>query len=62
MEKKCSTCGELYEELSSDPLFECGRCKQRREDDAQRAINFAFGDILNTGIAGGVDADITTPF
>ena len=50
----------------------CNRCqsdandaedRRRREDDdtTRRAMNAAMGDMLNTGIPGGIDMDITTP-
>ncbi len=34
--------------------------KRRRESD-ERMRNMALGDMLNTGIPGGLDMDITTP-
>jgi hypothetical protein len=34
--------------------------KRRRESD-ERMRNMVLGDMLNTGIPGGLDMDITTP-
>ena len=36
--------------------------RKRREEDNRRLHNLAMGDMLNTGIPGGIDMDITTPW
>lgn len=40
------------------------RRKRRQEDEesSQRMFNASMGDMLNTGIPGGIDFDITTPW
>lgn len=38
------------------------RVRKRQEDDIKRASNIAMGDMMGTGIPGGIDMDITTPW
>lgn len=33
----------------------------RRDEEDRRLRNMAMGDMLNTGIPGGIDMNITTP-
>jgi hypothetical protein len=36
--------------------------RRKQEEDNTRLRNVALGDMLNTGIPGGIDMDITTPW
>lgn len=38
------------------------RRKERDDEDARRQRNASMGDMLNTGIPGGIDMDISTPW
>lgn len=35
---------------------------QEDEESSRRMFNMSMGDMLNTGILGGIDFDITTPW
>jgi hypothetical protein len=35
--------------------------RRERDEEDRRIRNMAMGDMLNTGIPGGIDMDITTP-
>jgi hypothetical protein len=62
--KKCSKCGRETETHNLSSRDECPDCKRRRDDDddsSRRMTNMAMGDMLNTGIPGGIDMDFTTP-
>lgn len=72
MRKDCVCCRKPFEIYSLNHLGRCAPCqrraddeteRRRREDDdsCRRSMNAAMGDMLNTGIPGGVDMDITTP-
>lgn len=37
------------------------RRRRERDEEDRRLRNMAMGDMLNTGIPGGIDMDITTP-
>lgn len=64
---KCSYC---YTTVSStNSREECDNCERKRkrreeeeESDNRRRRNMLMGDILNTGIPGGFDSDMTTPW
>jgi hypothetical protein len=62
MKAKCSKCGDLVEKSELDYRDECPQCKRRRDDDDRRYTNMAMGDMLNTGIPGGLDMNILTPW
>lgn len=52
------------EEIKRDKELEEEDSKRRRENDeadARRSSSLAMGDMLNTGIPGGIDMDFTTP-
>lgn len=63
MKKKCCKCSTV-DEVNS--YGECSRCEQRRRDDddetSRRNLNMMTGDMLNTGLPGGIDLDMTTPW
>jgi hypothetical protein len=40
---------------------ESDRRRRQSDEDSRRMTNLALGDMLNTGIPGGFDMDITTP-
>lgn len=68
MKTKCSKCSNQTESYNLSSYGECPDCKRRRDDDdeasrrsSQQTYNMATGDMLNTGIPGGIDMDMTTP-
>jgi hypothetical protein len=65
VKKKCSKCGSEVDSSELDYRDECRACKRRRDDDddaARRSTNMAMGDMFNTGIPGGIDCNILTPW
>ncbi len=61
---KCVTCGVMTPRYNINHLGRCSNCQRRVDDDedsSRRSYNMAMGDMLNTGIPGGIDMDITTP-
>jgi len=63
MKTKCNKCSNV-EELNS--RGECSQCEKRRKDDdddtGNRNTNMIMGDMFNTGLPGGLDLDVTTPW
>jgi hypothetical protein len=67
MKKNCYQCHTEHEHSNLNYRGECPTCetkRKRQEDDDEssgRLRNMLMGDVLNTGIPGGIDLDITTP-
>ena len=62
--KKCIKCGENKNESDLNYSGICNTCKRKEsdEEDYKRIMNIAMGDVFNTGLPGGIDLDITTPW
>jgi hypothetical protein len=61
-DKKCYKCGNKVTSLNyKDECDDCER-KRKNDEDSQRMTNTLLGDCFNTGIPGGIDMDITTPW
>lgn len=66
---KCVMCSRSVPRYSINHLGRCDTCQrraddaeqERRNEDARRSYNMCMGDMLNTGIPGGIDMDISTP-
>lgn len=61
---RCVTCGGNKHRYEINHLGRCTSCQRRVQDDddsARRIYNAATGDMLNTGIPGGLDMDMSTP-
>ena len=65
MKKNCYRCHVPTEDTQLTYRGECPDCDRRRRDEeaaeSARSTNMLMGDMLNTGIPGGIDMDITTP-
>lgn len=66
MKKNCMKCHTEVEQSDLNYRMECSRCERKRrdeEDDSNKSLthNIAMGDMLGTGIPGGIDMDFTTP-
>jgi hypothetical protein len=70
--KSCISCRRAFQPHEVNHSGRCRRCQssydddetaqRRRDDDTYRhAYNVATGDMLNTGIPGGIDMDMSTP-
>lgn len=66
MKKNCIKCHIEVDQSQLNYRMECSSCERKRRDeedeDARRNSNIAMGDMLNTGIPGGIDMDFTTPW
>lgn len=62
--KKCIKCCENKKESELNYSGICDSCKRKEsdEEDNNRIMNIVMGDMFNTGIPGGVDLDISTPW
>ncbi len=67
MKKNCMKCHTEVEGSTLNYRGECPDCERKRrddEDDSNKSMihNIAMGDMLGTGIIGGTDLDVTTPW
>jgi len=63
--KKCIKCGENKKDSELDYTGKCETCKRKERDDNDSynfMRNVSTGDIFNTGLPGGIDLDMSTPW
>lgn len=64
MKKNCMKCHKEVDQSDLNYRMECSDCERKRrdeEDSPSLMTKMAMGDMLGTGIPGGLDMDITTP-